>query len=136
VTGEQRQRKDKSRVARSDLDRAGRFNGAQFVQYELDKIQEAACKAQVVTEADIFNSIMEMIDDGYKFTIKWDSYGECYACFIQAAVEGGPNSGSILTGRGSQPYKAVKQALYKHHVCLQGDWSAYLERRGNRVIDD
>jgi len=136
VTGEQRSKNGKSGASRSSVDNAPRFNDAQFVQYELDKTQEAACKAQNVTEADIFASIMEMIDDGYKFTIKWDSYGECYACFIQAALPGGPNSGSILTGRGSQPYKAVKQALYKHHVCLQGDWAAYLERRGHRVIDD
>jgi len=115
---------------------APRFNGAKFVQYELDKAQQAECKAWQITSEEIFSELEAQIEAGYKFTIKWDSYNECYGVFMQAAGEGGSNYGSILTGRGSTVGKCLKQVLYKHRVCLQGDWSDYLERRGRDVLDD
>jgi len=118
------------------LERKPRFNGAQFVQYELDKAQQAECKAWTVTGEELWSEIQAQIDDGYKFTLKEDTYNECYGVFMQPSTDSGPNSGSILTGRGSTIGKALKQVIYKHRVCLQGDWSAYLERRGRDLIDD
>jgi len=125
-----------TRTTRNAGGQSQRFNGAQFVQYELDKAQQAECKAWSISFEDILLEIEAQIEAGYKFTIKWDTYNECYGVFMQAASEGSPNFGSILTGRGSTVSKSLKQVLYKHRVCLQGDWSGYLERRGRDVLDD
>jgi hypothetical protein len=117
-------------------EKAVRFNDSLFINYDLNDAEKAACKAWPMSEADVFHAMQEMIDDGYKFAFKYDAYSLAYSCFIQVAADGLPNSGKILTGRGSSTYKSVKQALYKHHVCLEGDWSAYAERRNSADMDD
>jgi hypothetical protein len=113
-----------------------RFNDAVFINYELDAVQQKACKAQDVTESDVFAKMQELIDDGYNFTFKFDGYSKSYACFMRQTGDDGPNRCFILTGRGSSPYKCCKQLLFKHYVCLNGEWGEYAERRGIDTIDD
>jgi len=117
-------------------EKAARFGDAKFIQYELDAEQQKACKAWEADEALVFSMVEEMISDGYKFTIKYDTYGDCYGCFVFAADDHATNGGTILTGRGNSAWKSVKQALWKHHVALSGDWSAYAERQGRALLDD
>lgn len=116
--------------------KATRFNEAQFIQYELDVDQQRECKAWTVSESELFDDVFALIRDGYKFTLKWDSWSRSDACFMQPADPDGPNAGYILTGRGSSPFKALKQCVYKHRVCLDGEWGGYAERRGGDTIDD
>lgn len=120
----------------SGVGKAQRFNDNQFVQYELDKQQQAECKAWKVSADEIFGAVSALVDDGYKVSIRWDTYSECYGCFIQDSSGATPNAGYILTGRGSTVEKCLKQALYKHHTCLSGEWAGYVERAGRGVIDD
>lgn len=122
--------------AQKPKEKVVRYNDNLFINYDLNDAQKAECKSWPMSEADVFKAVEEMITDGYKFTIKWDSYSRSFSCFVQAAEDGAVNSGKILTGRGSGAYKAVKQALYKHHVCLEGDWTAYVERRNRSDLDD
>jgi len=116
--------------------KAERWNEARFVQLELTDEQAKSLKATQVSADEIFAQMEKMIDDGYKFTIKFDGYGDCIGAWCQAATPDGPNSGIILTGRGSSAAKALKQLLYKHHVLLDGDWSVAAERRAPTVLDD
>jgi len=116
--------------------KAPRFNDNQFVRYELDKAQQSECKAWDIGEDGLLDLVSAAIDDGYRFSLKWDDYSECYGVFMQPVVPEGSNAGLILTGRGSTVGKSIKQVLYKHHTCLAGDWSEYAERRGRDVIDD
>lgn len=108
---------------------AERFNDAKFVQYELDKVEQQQCKAWALDAADAWAEMLPLLDEGYSFTVKFDGFSNCYACFVQ--VRGVPdhaNSGLILTGRGSEPFKAVKQALFKHKA-IDATWLPYAERR-------
>jgi hypothetical protein len=116
--------------------RSPRFNDVKFVQYELDVVQQKACKDHVVSPDEIFDSLLALCSDGYSVSVKYDGYSRAYAAFMQQRTEGGRNFGLILTGRGSSPFKAVKQLLYKHSVCLDGDWGEYVERDGPVVYDD
>jgi len=134
VKDEQIRNQKSSREAR--VGKTPRFNEAQFVRYELDKEQQSACKASAITEAELFDELLALVGDGYKFTVKWDDYSQCHASFMQLSHPVGPNANLILTGRGSTPFKALKQLLWKHSVCLDGDWSGYAERRGGDTIDD
>lgn len=122
--------------SRGNTAKAKRFDGSQFVQYELDKAQQAEVKGWEQSADQILYAAQEMVDSGYKFTLKWDTYGECYACFCMQGTDGGDNAGFVLTGRGSSVLKSLKQVLYKHLVCLEGDWSGHVERRGVDAIDD
>jgi len=136
MTGEQQSGKRNGTKDRVKTQKAVRFNDVQFIQYELDKAQQAECKASAITADELFDQILACISDGYKFSVRWDSYGECYGAYMQADSPENPNAGFILTGRGSSPLKAVKQVLYKHRVCLDGSWGEYAERKGRDVIDD
>lgn len=115
---------------------ATRFNGNQFINYELNKAQTAELKAQPNDANKLFASLEGLINDGYKLTVKYDERNECFASFLFAPDDGGANSGFILTGRGSSCVKAVKQLLYKHFVCLPNGWSEFAERPTGMVIDD
>jgi len=115
---------------------APRFNQSSFVQLELTDDQAKQLKATVVTAEQIFEEMERMIDDGYKFSVKYDSYGDCIGAWCQAPAEGHENSGCILTGRGSSAYKALKQLLYKHNVLLVGSWRGHTETRRPTVLDD
>lgn len=126
----------KGKSTPSKLDKAPRFNQNEFVQYELDDVQQKECKAWQIDGDGIFLAMQEEIDNGYKFSVKWDTYGECYSAFMQPATDGGRNSGCILTGRGSDACKAAKQLLYKQRFCLQDDWRDFVGRRNKFVLDD
>lgn len=115
--------------------KAPRFNRARFVNYELDTSEQAVCKGWDLSADNIWQEMSAMVDDGYKFTVKFDTYSEAYACFVQHGDEDGHlNSGLILAGRGSTCGKAVKQAIFKHKQ-LGGEWGAFAEKRSS-VLDD
>ena len=117
--------------------KAPRFNEMKFVQYELDKEQQASCKAWSVSPADVFDYMEAMVSDGYKFSVKYDDYSDCVACFVTCPNDHtSGNAGLILTGRGSTAWKSVKQALWKHSVALDGQWQGFAERTNSSVIDD
>src|SRR5215813_12431100 len=103
--GSQGTKKDRAN-GKSVQDKAPRFNDVQFVNYELDKQTQAQCKAWEMDEAGVFDAIHKETGNGYTFSLKWDSYSQSYACFMQQKTENGANSGFILTGRGSSPFKA------------------------------
>lgn len=134
--GQTNDRPSKSKGTSPRVDKAPRFNQSQFIQYELDDAQQKECKAWQLAELDLFMAVQEEVDNGYKFSVKWDTYGECYSAFMQPAADGHRNSGCILTGRGSTAYKAVKQLLYKQRFCLQDDWSGHVGRNNRFDIDD
>lgn len=115
---------------------APRWNNAQFVQLELTDEQSKQLKATNVTADEILAQMEAMVDDGYKFTIKYDSYGDCVGVWCQTTEDGQANSGFILTGRGTRIDKALKQLLYKHHVLLPDGWGTHAGRRGGVVLDD
>jgi len=133
---DQQKTASKNSGRRAQKPSTARFNDAVFINYELDAVQQKACKAQDVSEADVFAKIKELVDDGYTFSFKFDSYSEAYACFMRQSRDDGSNRGFILTGRGSSPYKCCKQLLFKHYVCLDGAWGDYAERGGIDTIDD
>lgn len=116
--------------------RADRFNDATFVQYELDKDAQAACKAWKMDADASFNAIHTMVDCGYSFTLKFDTFSDSYAAFCSQKAPEGENAGFILTGRGSTPEKALKQLFYKHFEVMAERWEQFAVSRSAREIDD
>lgn len=115
--------------------KAPRFDSSRFVQYELDASQVAACKGWSVDRDNIWDEVLALADEGYSLTVKFDTYSNAYACFIQVRNDPAhPNADLVLVGRGSEPWKAVKQAAFKHHA-IGPSWVQYAERPV-QVIDD
>lgn len=116
--------------------KAQRFNDAKFIQHELDKAQMQACKKWEVSEADCLEAVLRLADNGYVVTLKYDDYSEAYSCFVRQSKDDGPNFGYILAGRGSSPYKALKQALFKHYTVMAEDWEEFAGFDRRAEIDD
>jgi len=136
MTGEYREkRKGKGQAAENRVTK-GRFNDAQFIQHELDKAQVQTCKAWYMAEGDAFEAILRMADSGYVVTLKYDSFSEAYSCFLRQSSSEGKNWGYILSGRGSTPFKALKQALFKHFIVMGEDWESFAGFDKRAEIDD
>lgn len=126
-------RKGKKTPARAT---APRWNDSLFVQYELNDAQLTQLKGMDNDGDTLLDAVLEEVDNGYKFTIKFDTFSEAYACWMLPDSAEHINTGLILSGRGSTPAKALKQLLYKHRVCLDGDWRGHAGRPVARTIDD
>jgi hypothetical protein len=126
------QTNDKKVVARrSDKPdrRAQRFNDARFIQYELDESQRIECKGWDLDGDALWLELLAYVDDGYTFSVKWDTFSQCYACFMQVRGDDQHiNANLILSGRGSSPAKAVKQVCFKHRA-VGASWSEFAEKR-------
>jgi hypothetical protein len=97
---------------------------------------QAACKAWSITADSVFDTSHNLCEQGYRITLKPDLYNNCFAAFIQQTSADGPNAGYILTGRGSTPFKALKQALYKHFEVMAQDWEPFAGRERGAELDD
>lgn len=133
--GQTNEKPSRKSVSKSKNERAARFDSTRFVQYELDATQIAACKAWDVSTNDLWGHILSLADDGYSVTFKFDSWSEAYACFIQVrGQDDHVNTGLILTGRGSEPHKALKQAVFKMDA-IGPSWVQFGERRKVELDD-
>jgi len=113
-----------------------RYSDVRFVNYELSKEQATACKAKAVSHEDLWETAHELCTDGYSISLRWDDYSKSYAAFVSTKDEKSPNFGLMLTGRGSSPFKALKQAMFKNFDLMDGDWTDFAERGGPDEIDD
>lgn len=65
---------------------------------------------------DILDAIEVAIDDGAQFTLKHDSYNNCYMVSMVFAVAGVSNSGYALSSRGNDVTDALSILFYKYLV--------------------
>lgn len=113
-----------------------RFNDVRFVNYELSADERAACKAWQTGPGDVDSAALRFCEQGYRFSVKWDDYSHSFACFAQAVLPTSGNAGLMLTGRGSSPFKAVKQAMFKHFMIFDEEWGGFAETRVTQELDD
>jgi len=108
---------------------------ATFINLELVQ-EEKTALTSFSSSMDELDSYWErMLSDGYKLTVKYDSYTSCYAAFA-FPDDSSSHSGYILTGRGGHPSRAVRQLLFKHFVILEEDWLGAASDPTNRNDPD
>lgn len=110
------------------------FKPAKFLNITLTPEDKERIKATNPYTADFDDSLQRLLGQGYKLSIKFDERNDAFVSWI-IAPDGGENKGYILPGRGSTALKAIRQALYIHHVILQGLWAGH-EVQDAREIDD
>lgn len=114
---------------------ASGFTQSEFINVNLNEAENADKTEAIPTYDALLNLINEEVENGYKFTIKWDERGSCVSVFMQPTAEDQENSGFILTGRGGTAASALRECIYCHRTVLQGDWQSARSRNG-RVSDD
>jgi len=134
MTGEQRGRKSGTGNRGGGAARGNRHNSdVEFVNLELDVEQTQEYRKWRNDIEDVVAVWSELLEEGYRVNTKYDSYSNACAAFI-IPDEQSDNSGYILTGRGGNAYRAVSEALFKHHFLLTGGWATYPHRP--RLQDD
>lgn len=94
---------------------------SEFVNRELT-VEETAKYRSWRSDFETVEALQsEMIENGYRFTLRYDDRNLCIACFC-FPPEGSDNYGFILTGRGGTAYRAASELLYKHAEIFGGDW--------------
>ena len=103
-----------------------------WVNYNLSNDQKAELKASTF---DCDNALLRLCEENYKVTVSHDAFAKCFACFLVPKGAEHKHVGMILSGRGSTPTKAIKQACYIHWNIYDSDWSDYA-RPSQLEIDD
>lgn len=109
-------------MARTKTEKAARFNDVEFIRCELTDAHKQDLKSRVKAGYDGWDNLQSLIEDGYRVTVKYDTWSSSPACFIQQMAEDGDNQGCILSGRGRTVHGAILEALYKHFVVFDGVW--------------
>jgi len=107
-----------------------------FVNYTLSVEQKKELKALAWGLSEHETALIRLNESGYNVSHKWDSYNECFSCFVSPTSDCEANQGYILTGRGSSPVKAFKQACYLHWQIFDGDWSEHYTSKNVEEFDD
>jgi hypothetical protein len=107
-----------------------------FINYSLSAAQKSELKSLTWTLEDHDTALIRLNEGGYNVSHKYDDYGECFSCFVSPAPGNLANEGYILTGRGSTPVKAFKQACYLHWQIFDQDWSEHYTSREKEGFDD
>lgn len=113
-----------------------RFNDVQFVNWSLSAEEKAAVKAWVLTIEEYDNFIGGLVEAGYKITVSYDNFRACFTASIVPTKDAKSNQGYILTGKGSTPIKAIRQAMYTHYYIMDGEWASYSTAKAAEELDD
>jgi len=111
------------------------FVASEFINFPLSKEQKSEIKAWLPTFEELDDILLKLTEGEYRVTLRYDDRSEAYACWFNPVGEEHPNIGLTLSGRGSTPLKALKQALYIHNV-FEGDWAGNYKSFKEDDMDD
>lgn len=112
------------------------FTQSKFINYSLTDAQKKEIKAWSPTQEELDDLLNTLVEGDYKVTFSYDDYNECHSCAIVPKGEKHVNTGYILTGKGSTPFKALKQVSWIHFKVLDGAWFEHFTARGREILDD
>jgi len=100
---------------------AAPFKG--FIEYDLTEPERAELKKLEFGIVDANVQLENLVRDEYRVSFGFDFYNSTFTCSLSHKDPKHRNAGWVLVGRGSEPIKALKQVVYKHHTIFDGDWS-------------
>lgn len=111
------------------------FAPTEFINFPLSAEQKREIKAWSPSFDDLDDLLLKLSEAGYRVSIRYDDRNEAFACWFNPTKDDHPNAGLTLSGRGSTPLKAVKQALYIHNL-FDGDWAGNYKQFKEDDLDD
>ena len=103
-----------------------------WIDFTMTDEQQAHMKSELKDWKAIAPLLEEMIGEGYKFSIQWDAFNACQACYITPGPNDAQNAKCVLAGRGKSAFSAVRGAIYRHLFIFDKVW----RETSARPIDD
>lgn len=98
-----------------------------FANVELTDVQKKAVKALLPRGEELWQWLMDVIQDGYRCSISYDGAHTSYVVSLTCREATDKNNGLTLTARGGHVTGAICALFYKHTVVLKEDWNAAVE---------
>jgi len=111
------------------------YQTSEFINYPLSAEQKKEIKAWHPDLEEIDDLLLKLCEAGYRITLRYDDRSSAFAAWVNPSGEDNPNNGFTLSGRGSTPLKAIKQALYIHNL-FEGDWAGNYRQFKEDDLDD
>jgi hypothetical protein len=112
------------------------FKQASFCPYTMTSEDKANCKKWEFPPEHALDVLLALASKGYKITLKLDTEQHAYACWLISPEDNVDNPNEILSGRGSSPEKALKQAAYMHYKLFDEVWPKRNVPTSPEDIDD
>jgi len=103
-----------------------------WIDFTLTDDQQVHMKGEFKDWKALAPLIEELVVDGYKFSIQFDAFNACQACYITPGPNDIQNAGCVLAGRGKSAFSAVRGAIYRHIFIFEKVW----RETSARPIDD
>lgn len=107
-------------------------NQVKWIEYTLTDEQAAHMKGELKDWKAVAPLLEEMVGEEYKFSLVWDGFNQCFACYITPGPDDIQNKGAVLTGRGKSVFSALRGAIYRHLYVFQKIW----QETARRPIDE
>jgi hypothetical protein len=94
-----------------------------FVDIYLTDVDKARVKEMSTEALDVCGYIGDLVNDGLKLTLSADPENSSFVAAVTGKVEGDPNHGLTMNGRGGSLERAICAVWYKHvEVAQRGVW--------------
>jgi hypothetical protein len=107
-----------------------------FLSSDLSVEEKLHCKAWASFNDDADGVLDRLCADGYRVSIKQDTYSGGFQCSITPGPDNKEHAGFILMGRGSTPLKSARQACYRHFVLYGESWPVEVNQHRSQEFDD
>lgn len=97
--------------------RRGTYGNAVFIEPYLTAEHKRELKQLIADDTWGMDDIFELVDQGYKFSIKFTEKNSMFACTL-SQQEG--EKTLVLNGRGATPINAIYALLYRFYQLLGG----------------
>lgn len=76
------------------------------------------------------HEIVDALAQGLGLGVKWDAANQCFIASFTGAGVSNSNERYVLSARSDQFSEALALLIYKHVVCMSGDWGDFRPRTG------
>lgn len=98
-------------------------DGVSWVNYTLTVEHKKLLDEMIAKDANKLEAEMQTLaEEGYRWSINWDSYAGCWSCTMYNREANDKNAGKMMSSRSKSWYKALLMCLYKHVIVFQGEW--------------
>lgn len=87
---------------------------------------------QFPDEATVVSAMVDLLGQGWSVSVKPDDRKNGFVCFITGDYNSGLGAGMGFAGRSSNPFDAIRSALYKVAVVVSGQYAPAPRDEGSR----